>query len=105
MTTLVDSVLDAHGGLARWRRFSEIEATIVSGGKLFQLKGQPQNDTPRRMRAALQRQWASLHPFGAADQQTDFTAGRVAVTKLDGWVVAERVDPRESFAGHELGTP
>lgn len=105
MSGLRESVLDAHGGLARWRRFSQIQATIVSGGKLFQLKGQAQDATPRRMTAALQRGWASLHPFGAADQQTDFTAHRIAIEKLDGRMVSERMDPRESFAGHQLGTP
>jgi hypothetical protein len=39
----LDAVLDAHGGLDRWQRFSTIEATIVSGGKLWEIKGQPQD--------------------------------------------------------------
>ena len=104
-TGLLDAVLAAHGGLKRWREFSTIEATIVSGGKLFALKGQPQDPTPRRMSAALHREWASLRPFGAEDQKTDFTPERIAIEKLDGRVVAERDDPRASFAGHELTTP
>jgi hypothetical protein len=29
-TGLLDAVLDAHGGLDRWQRFSTIEATIVT---------------------------------------------------------------------------
>src|SRR6202012_249055 len=102
---LFDAVLTAHGGLDRWRQFSSIEATIISGGKLWEIKGQPQDPTPRRMTVALQREWASVRPFGAADQQTDFTPQRIAIEKLDGRVVAERVNPRESFAGHSLTTP
>ena len=106
MTTgLLDAVLAAHGGLDRWRQFSAMDATIVGGGKLWEIKGQPQDPTPRRMTVALQREWASVQPFGAADQKTDFTPERIAIEKLDGRVVAERVDPRESFAGHELTTP
>ncbi|HTY35022.1 hypothetical protein [Mycobacterium sp.] len=104
-TGLLDAVLVAHGGLDRWRQFSSMEATIVSGGRLWEIKGQPQDPTPRRMIVALQREWASVQPFGAPDQKTDFTPQRVAIEKLDGSLVAERVNPRESFAGHDLTTP
>jgi hypothetical protein len=105
MTGLLDAVLAGHGGLDRWRQFSAIEATIVSGGKLWEIKGQPQDPTPRRMTVALQREWASVQPFGAPDQKTDFTPQRVAIEKFDGRVVAERSKPRASFNGHELTTP
>jgi len=105
MTSLLDGVLEAHGGLERWRAFTTMEATIVSGGMLWEIKGQPQDPVPRRMTVALQREWASVQPFGAADQKTDFTPERVAIEKLDGRIVAERADPRTSFAGHELATP
>jgi hypothetical protein len=105
MTSLLDDVLAAHGGLERWRAFNTMEATIVSGGKLWQIKGQSQDPAPRRMTVALQREWASVQPFGAPDQKTDFTPERVAIEKLGGQVVAERANPRASFAGHELTTP
>jgi hypothetical protein len=105
MAGLLDAVLAAHGGLDRWREFSTIEATIISGGKLWQIKGQPQDPTPRRMTVALHREWASVQPFGAADQKTDFTPQRIAIEKFDGRVLSERVNPRDSFAGHELTTP
>jgi hypothetical protein len=106
MTTgLLDAVLDAHGGFDRWSRFTTVEATIVTGGKLWELKGQPQDPAPRQMIIELQREWASVRPFGAADQRTDFTPDRIAIEKLDGRVVAERENPRQAFAGHELTTP
>ncbi|MGY4651448.1 hypothetical protein [Mycobacterium sp. URHB0021] len=102
---LLTAALDAHGGFDRWQRFSAVDATIVSGGLLFELKGQPQDPTPRRMTAALRHEWSSVRAFGADDQKTDFTPQRVAILKLDGGVVAERLNPRDSFAGHELATP
>lgn len=105
MTRLLDRVLDAHGGLDAWRRFSRVEATIVSGGLMFEMKGQPQDPTPRRMTAALQHEWASVQPFGADDQKTDFTPERVAIEKLDGVVVAELMNPEASFEGDDLNTP
>lgn len=105
MSDLLDSVLAAHGGLERWRGFSRVRATIVTGGELFETKGLPQDPSPRRMTVALHDEWASVAPFGAADQRTDFTPGRIAVEKVDGTVVMERTDPRASFADHELATP
>jgi hypothetical protein len=105
MSRLLDKVLDAHGGLQRWRSSSMLEATIVSGGKLWQIKGQPQDPAPRRMTVALHREWASVQPFGAPDQRSDFTPERIAIEKLDGEIVAERANPRASFTGHVLETP
>jgi hypothetical protein len=104
-TDLLNAVIAAHGGLERWNTFGTIEATIISGGRLWEIKGQPQDPTPRRMTVALHREWASVQPFGAPDQKTDFTPQRIAIEKLDGRVVAERVNPRKSFDGHELPTP
>jgi hypothetical protein len=105
MGDLLDAVLEAHGGLDHWRQFNQVRATIVTGGGLWAIKGQPQDPVPRRMTVALDREWASLRPFGADDQQTAFTPKRVAIEKLDGTVVSERFNPRESFAGHEFETP
>src|SRR5690349_17081624 len=102
MADLLDEVLEAHGGLDNWRNFRRVRATAVTGGGLWEIKGQPQDSSPRRMTVALDREWASLRPFGADDQQTAFTPGRIAIEKLDGTVVSECLDPRESFAGHVL---
>jgi hypothetical protein len=105
MGDLLDAVLDAHGGLDHWRQFHQVQATIITGGGLWAIKGQPQDPTPRRMTVALDREWASLTPFGADDQKTAFTVDRVAVEKLDGSVISEIFEPRKSFAGHEFKTP
>jgi hypothetical protein len=105
MEELLNSVLDAHGGLGHWRQFTEVQATIVTGGGLWAVKGQPQDPLPRRMTVALDHEWASLCPYGAEDQKTAFTPGRIAIEKLDGRVVSERRSPRKSFDGHEFATP
>jgi len=105
MTDLLTEVLDAHGGLDRWHRFSRVRASIVSGGQLWGIKGLDQDASPRQMTVALHQEWASVQPFGSPDQKTDFTPDRIAIETLDGRVVTERANPRESFAGHELATP
>ncbi|MEV6535702.1 hypothetical protein AB0M86_40015 [Streptomyces sp. NPDC051639] len=105
MNELLTEVVEAHGGTGRWQELTQARATLVSGGDLFAIKGLPQDVTPRTMTVRLHEEYASVQPFGAHDQKTGFTAGRVSIEKLDGHVVAERVDPRASFTGHTLETP
>jgi len=105
MSDLLSRVLDAHGGIARWKSFEKVQATIVTGGGFFPLKGLIQDPSPRRMTAWLHEERASVTPYGAADQRTAFTPGRIAIEKLDGTLVAERRAPRDSFAGHQMATP
>jgi len=96
---LLNKVLEAHGGLDRWNRFETVQATIVTGGQFFGLKGTPQDPTPRRMSVSTRREWASVTPFGADDQRTDFTADRIAIEKMDGTIVRERLNPSEHAEG------
>jgi len=104
MTSLFDEVLEAHGGLGRWRQFSKVEADAVTGGGMFPLKGLMPDLGTRRMTAWLKEERASVFPFGAPDQRTAFTPERLAIEKLDGTVVAEWPYPRSSFIGHGLST-
>ena len=39
MAELLDLVLQAHGGIERWRTFDTVRATFVSSGGLLPLKG------------------------------------------------------------------
>lgn len=105
MNELLTRAIEAHGGVTRWQELTQVQAVIVSGGHLFAIKGLPQDPAPREMTVRLHEEHASVKPFGAPDQKTDFTPGRVTIDKLDGRVVAERKDPRTSFTGHVLETP
>jgi hypothetical protein len=53
MNELLARVIDAHGGMGRWKEYEKVEATIVSGGGLFALKGVLRDSNPRRMTAWL----------------------------------------------------
>ena len=63
---------------------------------------------PRQMTVALDHEWASLTPFGADDQKTAFTPDRIAIEKLDGRVVSERLEPsgivRRARVRHPVGS-
>ena len=105
MNELLVKIIDAHGGMDRWHWYEKVEATIVSGGGFFALKGVPQDANPRRMTVWLHEERSSVSPYGAPDQRTMFTPERIAIEKLDGTMVAERYAPRDSFAGHQMNTP
>jgi|SRR5581483_3719975 len=99
---LLLKVLQAHGGLERWNRFDNVQATIITGGELFGMKGTPQDATPRRMTVAARREWASVTPYGADDQRTDFTPNRIAIEKFDGTVLKERLQPAKHAEGKAI---
>jgi hypothetical protein len=105
MSDLLTDIIDAHGGHARWNSFSKVQATIVTGGALWGIKGLVQDTNPREMTAFLHEEWASVRPYGKPNQRTAFTPKRIAIETTDGELVAERLDPRQSFRGHEMTTP
>jgi len=102
---LLHKALAAHGGLDRWKRFEKVQATIVTGGQLFTMKGTPQDPTRRRMTVATKREWASVAPYGPDDQRTDFTASRIAIERMNGTVVKERLHPSEHAEGKAVDAP
>lgn len=104
MDDLVAEVLHAHGGLPRWRELTMVRAQVVTTGRLFEMKGVPGGPDPREMSVWLHEQRASVQPFGPG-QRTRFTSNRIAIEKITGELVAERENPRTSFAGHDLETP
>ncbi|GEP07258.1 hypothetical protein [Methylobacterium oxalidis] len=105
MGTLLASVIEAHDSAGRWQDFERVEATIVSQGDLWGIKGLPQDATPRRMSVWLHEQRASVEPFGDPDWHAAFTSERVAIERSDGTVVQERSTSRSSFDGHNFETP
>ena len=104
MNQLLANILDAHGGMERWEGYAKVDATIVSGGGFFPLKGVPQDPAPRSMTVWLHEERSSVFPYGAPDQRTTFTPDRISIEKLDGEIVAERRAPKDSFAGHQMHT-
>jgi hypothetical protein len=105
MHPLLSEALDAHGGLDRWRRFFSLSATIITGGEFWGMKGIDQDSDPRRTTVDLRREWSSLDPYGNPEWVSVFTPRRIAIEDRSRTVIAERDDPREAFAGHEISTP
>jgi hypothetical protein len=102
---LLAEILEAHGGLERWRGFTGMSSTIVSGGDLWALKGASITATPRRATTGFRRQWTSITPFGGEGWTMRWSPGRVRIEEGAGAIVAERERPREAFEGHAYTTP
>jgi hypothetical protein len=105
MSDLLETVIDAHGGLGRWNQLDSVSVHGVNGGVLWGLKGQPGVLNNVFVRASLHQERESHHPFGAGDRRSAFTPERVAIEKTNGDVVEAMDQPRPSFAAHTLETP
>jgi hypothetical protein len=104
MSSLLDRIIDAHGG-SRWDDITSITATRHFGGAFWALKGVPGIAEEGRFTVDLDREHTRLYDFGDADHHTDFTPERVEIRSSDGSLVEAMEDPRTSFAGHELTSP
>jgi len=104
MNTQVSKIIDAHGGLEQWKKFTRLKARLSQGGVLWTLKGQPTTLSETTVTVDLVKEWASHSPFGPEDKVSSFEAGRVALSGSEGKVLEELLEPRASFAGHTLET-
>jgi hypothetical protein len=105
MNALARLAIDAHGGLDRWRRFESASARLRNGGVLWALKQQDGVLDDVRVRVDLHRVWASHTPFTGPDLRSSFEPHRVAIERARGEILAEQLQPRESFRGHSVETP
>jgi hypothetical protein len=94
---LLQKVIEAHGGLNHWRRFKGVASTIISGGKLWDIKGAKIIRTPRRVKSEFRRQWTQVTPFGDPDWTMTWTPEHVEVTDSNGTIIAQRDNGREAF--------
>jgi hypothetical protein len=104
MNGLLANAIEAHGGLERWKQFTGIEVDLVSGGELLDRKGVRSSGTVHFV-AKMHEQINSFVAASAPDKQMLFCADRIAVETIEGKLIAERLDPRQSFHGHDLNAP
>jgi hypothetical protein len=105
MSDLLETVIEAHGGLDRWNQLNSVSARLIQGGALWELKGHAGVLDDVVVTASLHEERASHRPFGAADRRSAFTPDRVAIETDDGTVLKALDKPRASFAGHAFETP
>ncbi|MFM9499011.1 hypothetical protein [Streptomyces galilaeus] len=100
MTTLLDLVVEAHGGHERWREARTIRARGSIGGLLWTFHNQEGILATADMTVDVQQQRVVYEGFTGPGLRGVFTPDRVAIEGQHGEVLAERTSPREAFAGH-----
>jgi hypothetical protein len=95
---LIKSSIEAHGGLARWNQVRQISATLIPAGLALQLRGQEAfANSPTRVTVNTRAQRTVFGPFLAPGQCGSFEPDRTAVETVDGAVLEELINPRQSF--------
>jgi hypothetical protein len=89
-TSLLDSVLQAHGGLAAWKAVKQIEAQIIAGGPVFELKQSPVNLQNVTLRADPRKGGVEISSYPKAGYRGVYTPQRVWIEDPRGRVVAQR---------------
>ena len=105
MSDLIDFVLDAHGGTARWERATQLSATMRVYGDFWAFKGQPDLLSIETVDADIHQQRIRMTPFGDGHSvEFDSTSDQVTITDESGTVVDQLVHPRTSMAGYTGST-
>src|SRR5215470_8187911 len=98
---------DAIGGLERWKRLATVETHVATGGELHRLKQTPSTGQLHFTIKTVEQMSSVVIPGanGIPDKRSVMRPDRVTLETLEGKVLAELNDPRQSFAGHNLDTP
>jgi hypothetical protein len=102
---LAKLAIEAHGGLKRWQRFSQLSVHGINGGVLWGAKGKAGVLDNVTITVDLRNEKVSHWPFGSPDRRSRFEPQRVALEDANGEVLEELLQPRSSFQGHTLETP
>ncbi|MEY2522603.1 MAG: hypothetical protein QOJ66_1168 [Ilumatobacteraceae bacterium] len=107
MDSLLEKVLDAHGGLENWASATNLVAHLSLGGPFWAARGWPDVYADQTVVLDPQREHITFTPFTASDRTSVFDVGpeRVAIETAEGRVIDERNDPRASFpTNYEFAT-
>lgn len=99
MTDLLDEVLEAHGGLERWRATRTVGARVRSGGLLVRSRIPGNRLADYRLTVEVAEPRTVLDPFPNDGQRGIFEPGRAWIEDEGGATVASREDARAAFSG------
>ncbi|MFI5613565.1 hypothetical protein [Amycolatopsis sp. NPDC051903] len=96
-TGLLEQVLQAHGGVDRWRRAGTIRARLYMAGPTLTALGQEKILAGVGVAVDVQRPRTVLTDFTGPGLRGVYTPHHVRLEDANGTVLAERTAPRESF--------
>jgi hypothetical protein len=99
MTSLLDEVLDAHGGLERWRKAGTVHARVRTRGLLIRTRVPGNRFADYRITVQVQEPRTVFDPFPRDGQRGVFERGAVRIESHDGEVISSRASARAAFFG------
>ncbi|MEA5362815.1 hypothetical protein VA596_24995 [Amycolatopsis sp., V23-08] len=100
-TGLLSQVLEAHGGLERWRAVQTIRARVAMGGPSWAARGVEGLLADLDVTVDLREQRTVFTGFTGPGRRGVYTPDRVAIEDADDVVLQERHAPRASFGGEQ----
>jgi hypothetical protein len=97
--SLLEDVIEAHGGRRRWQKADEVVAHVRSGGLLMRSKLKAGRFRDYGISIATDRQNAILQPYPRAGRTGVFDGGEVCILDSGGDVIDQRGRGREAFFG------
>ncbi|HEY8001001.1 MAG TPA: hypothetical protein VID76_03620 [Solirubrobacterales bacterium] len=97
--TLLEEVLEAHGGRERWASTRTIRGRVRSGGLLIRTRVPGNGFRDGRIEVTVGDPVSSAGPFPRQGQRGVFDHGAVRIETEDGEVLEAREQPRELFFG------
>jgi hypothetical protein len=98
-STLLDEVLEAHGGVERWRLTERIMARVRTGGLLPRTRMPGNRFADVQVTVTPHERRVRFDPFPDPGRVGVFDAGSVRIETGDGEVLASRTAPRRAFSG------
>lgn len=99
MSDLLEEVLDAHGGIDRWRSAATIHARVRSGGLLLRTRVPGNRLADYRITVDVRNARTVLDPFPSDEQRGVFENGSARIETHDGEVISSRRHARAAFSG------
>jgi hypothetical protein len=97
--SLLDEVLEAHGGAARWNAARSVQARVRSGGFLVRTRMPGNRFADYTLTIEVAEPHAVMDPFPRPGERAVFDQGEARIERDDGEVIASRPDPRPEFSG------
>jgi hypothetical protein len=96
---LLDEVLEAHGGLERWRAARSLKAQVRSGGLLLRTRVSGNKLAAYAGTMTIAEPHFVLDPFPNEGHRGVYELGTARIETVSGELTASRDDPRTAFAG------
>jgi hypothetical protein len=104
MNDLLQTAVQAHGGLKRWNQVKAMKVAASITGAIWFVKSK--GDYLKNVVMTVDtRKERLITDFPGQDKRSIFEPERIVIEKNDGTLIEARDDPEASFAGHQRETP